>query len=51
MTLVEAKKSFRGIIQEVKYLIKLKQMYPDVPCEEEELQKLLNTLQAEYDSL
>ncbi|MBN2512804.1 MAG: hypothetical protein JXB18_07690 [Sedimentisphaerales bacterium] len=51
MTLVEAKKSFRGIIQEVKYLIKLKQSYPDVPCQEEELQDLLNTLQAEYDSL
>jgi len=51
MTLVEAKKSFRGIIQEVKYLIKLKQTYPDVPCEEEELQDLLNSLQAEYDSL
>ncbi|MEN6307333.1 MAG: hypothetical protein ABFD91_06205 [Anaerohalosphaeraceae bacterium] len=51
MTLTEAKKSFRGIIQEVKYLIKLKQTYPDVPCEEEELQELLNNLQAEYDSL
>lgn len=51
MTLTEAKKSFRGIIQEVKYLIKLKQSYPDVPCEEEELQELLNNLQAEYDSL
>ncbi len=51
MTLVEAKKSFREIIQEVKYLIKLKQTYPDVPCEEQELQDLLNSLQAEYDSL
>ena len=51
MTKLEAKKALKGIIQEIKYLIRLRQSYPDVPCEEEELQTFLNSVQAEYDSI
>lgn len=51
MTINDAKKAFKGIIQEMKYLMKLKKTYPDVPCEEEELQDIINAIQAEYDSL
>ena len=32
-------------------LIKLRQNYPDMPYEEEGLQELLNSVQAEYDSI
>jgi ATP-dependent protease ClpP protease subunit len=51
MTKADAKKSLKALIQETRYLIKLKQSYPDVPCEEEELQDFLNSVQAEYDSI
>jgi ATP-dependent protease ClpP protease subunit len=51
MTRAEAKKSLKALIQETRYLIKLKQTYPDVPCEEEELQDFLNSVQAECDSI
>jgi membrane-bound ClpP family serine protease len=51
MTRADAKKSLKALIQEARYLIKLKQTYPDVPCEEEELQDFLNSVQAEYDSI
>jgi ATP-dependent protease ClpP protease subunit len=51
MTKADAKKSLKALIQETRYLIKLKQTYPDVPCEEEELQDFLNSVQAECDSI
>jgi ATP-dependent protease ClpP protease subunit len=51
MTVSEAKKGLKGIMQEIKYLIKLRQSYADMPYEEEGLQNLLNTIQAEYDSI
>jgi membrane-bound ClpP family serine protease len=47
----QAKKSFKSIIQEMKYLMKLKKTYPDVPCEEEDIQEIINVIQAEHDSL
>lgn len=51
MTKPEAKKALKGIIQEIKYLIKLRQSYADMPYEEEDLQKLLNAVQADYNSI
>jgi membrane-bound ClpP family serine protease len=51
VTVYEAKKAFKGMIQEMKYLVKLKKSYPDVPFEDEELQDLINIIQAEHDSL
>jgi membrane-bound ClpP family serine protease len=51
ITINDAKKAFKGIIQEMKYLIRLKKTYPDVPCEEEDLQDTINAIQAEYESL
>jgi ATP-dependent protease ClpP protease subunit len=51
MTRSEAKKGMKGIMQEIKYLIKLRQSYSDMPYEEDSLQDLLNTIQAEYDSI
>jgi ATP-dependent protease ClpP protease subunit len=51
MTRTEAKKGMKGIMQEIKYLIKLRQSYSDMPYDEESLQDLLNTVQAEYDSI
>jgi ATP-dependent protease ClpP protease subunit len=51
MTLSEAKRGMKGIMQEIKYLIKLRQSYVDMPYEEDGLQSLLNTIQAEYDSI
>jgi ATP-dependent protease ClpP protease subunit len=47
----EAKKGLKGIMQEIKYLIKLRQSYSDMPYEEKELQDMLNVIQAEYDSI
>jgi ATP-dependent protease ClpP protease subunit len=51
MTRADAKKSLKGLIQEARYLLKLKQTYPDVPCDEERLQSFLNSVQARYDSI
>ena len=51
MSRSEAKKALKGIIQEIKYLIKLRQSYADMPYEEESLQGLLNSVQADYDSI
>jgi ATP-dependent protease ClpP protease subunit len=51
MTKSEAKKALREIIQEIKYLIKLRQSYSDMPYEEASLQELLNSVQADYDSI
>jgi membrane-bound ClpP family serine protease len=51
MTKSEAKKGLKGIMQEIKYLIKLRQSYSDMPYEEDNLQDILNTIQAEYESI
>jgi ATP-dependent protease ClpP protease subunit len=51
MTKSEAKKSLKGIMQEIKYLIKLRQSYSDMPYEVDTLQGLLNSVQADYDSM
>ena len=51
MTRLEAKKEYNVLIQEFKYLLNLKRRYPDVPCDEEELQAIINSIQAELNSL
>lgn len=51
MTVTQAKQAFKGILQEMKFLMKLKKTYPDVPFEEEDLQEIMNAIQAEHDSL
>ncbi len=44
-------KRYKNIIQQAKYLIKLKEMYPDVPYELEEVQDFLRQVEADYESI
>lgn len=50
LTINEAKRDYKALIQEFKYLLKLKKNYPDVPCDEEDIQDIINSIQAELDS-
>lgn len=44
-------KSYKNIIQQAKYLIKLKEMYPDVPYESEDVQDFLRQVETDYESI
>ena len=50
LTINEAKRDYIALIQEFKYLLNLKKRYPEVPCDEDDIQNIINSIQAELDS-
>jgi hypothetical protein len=47
----DAMKSLQEIMRQADYLIRLKQKYPDVPVDEEDLVEFKNSVRAEYESI
>lgn len=44
-------KTYQGVLQEIRALIRMVQTCPDLPYSEDELKAVLNTVQAQYDAI
>lgn len=44
-------KTYQGVLQEIRALIRMVQTYPDLPYSQEDLQAALNVVQAQYDAI
>ncbi len=47
----DALRSYQDILRQADYLVRLKQKYPDVPVEEQDLVEFKNSVKAEYESI
>ena len=47
----DALRSYQEILKQADYLIRLKQKYPDVPVDEQDLQEFKNSVKADYESI
>jgi len=51
MTKSQLVKDFQSLVKNGEYLLKLKQSYPDVPAEEEDIQDFVNDMKATYQGI